>query len=826
MGDGDFAGCLEAVEEVRKVVIAWPGYTGYMGPCFKALAELCELRVYIEPSAYEQRFDSSSMEGVGFRRVDAERIASVEEEIRAFAPDLTLVCGWSTPLSRALARAKLPGRKALAFDMPWEWALRKLAARWVLWPHLRHFDAAFVPGKRCARYARWLGFRGSRLVEGSNPSGWERFKDVEPSARGFVYVGRRSPEKGLDVLEAAYARYRQMVVDPWPLELVGGETFVKPENVPAVLGRHACLILPSRWEPWGIAAAEAMCAGLATILSDACGIVSDVTPTRVVGSGDIEGLARAMAEVHRMSPAERKAAAAHARQEMARYSCAEWAERVLAMAWTEEPGCCVASLWEEHCLECAMPACWGTCPMFERGWHGRCVRADGFEESVLGTGTVRFRRWGKIELMYHGRMMSATAAARVGTVNRLCRGLWRLLGKYHRALRWRLVGLCGRRGVPNVWRLRMTGERDETLCAAIAYEDGREAFRAPLPLKAGEEKSFELALPAVEDGALFRIFPLNGEATGAIRIDENLVATSHQPLTTHIKCVAWDLDGVVWDGTLSEGEDVKLRPGVMEAIRALDEAGVVSSVCSKNDEDVAIAKLKELGVEEWFVFPQISWGPKSESIKKLAREMNIGLDAIAFVDDREENREDVRANCPGVLVLDERAVDGDWRLVVGHGKSGGLGRKRRLMYREEMVRRGAAKAFGGDSAAFAEASGLKFELLPVEGERVVRCRELVQRTNQLNLTARRYDEEEFSKLLASTTCHAVRVWDKYGDYGIVGFLSLRGTHVVECCFSCRAAGRGVERKVLAAVANGRRLTADIVETERNAPIRKIIKEFV
>lgn len=114
----------------------------------------------------------------------------------------------------------------------------------------------------------------------------------------------------------------------------------------------------------------------------------------------------------------------------------------------------------------------------------------------------------------------------------------------------------------------------------------------------------------------------------------------------------------------------------------------------------------------------------------------------------------------------------------------------------------------------------------MEGERVDRCRELVQRTNQLNLTARRYDEGEFAKLLASTTCHAVRVWDKYGAYGIVGFLALRGTHVVECCFSCRAAGRGVERKVLAAVANGRKLTADIVATERNAPIREIIKEFL
>lgn len=470
--------------------------------------------------------------------------------------------------------------------------------------------------------------------------------------------------------------------------------------------------------------------------------------------------------------------------------------------------------------------------MYEHGWHGRCVRADGFEESVLGTGTMRFRRWGKIELMYHGRMMSVVAASRVGTVNRFCRGLWWLLGKYHRAIRWRLVTLCGSRGVPNVWRMRMTGERDETLCATIAYEDGREVFRAPLQLKAGIEKSFELALPAVENGALFRIFPLSGEATGSIQIVENTISTAslnlqHQPSP---KCVVWDLDGVVWDGTLSEGEDVKLLPGVMETIKALDEAGVVSSICSKNDEDVAIAKLKELGVEEWFVFPQINWGPKSESIKKLAKEMNIGLDAIVFVDDREENREEVRANCPGVRVFDERKLAEVGQFAVttpcGWGVSGTMGIRRRIAYREEMVRRGAAKAFRGDSAAFAEASGLQFELLSVEGERVGRCRELVRRTNQLNLTARRYDEVEFAKLLETNDCKAVRVWDKYGDYGIVGFLAMMGTHLVECCFSCRVAGRGVEQKVLAMVAKGRKLTADIVATDRNAPIREIIKAFV
>ena len=337
---------------MKKVVIAWPGYTGYMGPCFAALSKLCELKVYVEPSAYEQRFDADSMSGVEFRRVTADQCPSVVDEVRAFAPDLTVVCGWSTPMVRALARARLPGRKVLDFDMPWEWTFRKFAARWILWPYLRHFDAAFVPGNRCARYARWLGFRGERLVTGSNPSGWERFADVrspEKSGR-FLFVGRFAEEKGLDVLLAAYVAYRRQASEPWPLDLAGsGDAlpkelpqgvrclgFVPPSEIPNVMREHACLVLPSRWEPWGVCAAEAMSAGLTTVLSERCGIVDDVRPTAVVRCGDVEGLALAMKRVTEMSVEGRRAEGSRARTEVERFSAENWARRVMKLAGGDE----------------------------------------------------------------------------------------------------------------------------------------------------------------------------------------------------------------------------------------------------------------------------------------------------------------------------------------------------------------------------------------------------------------------------------------------------------------------------------------------------------
>lgn len=556
-----------------------------------------------------------------------------------------------------------------------------------------------------------------------------------------------------------------------------------------------------------------------------------------------------------------------------------WMKHALSSSSRNHQPCAkrVASFWEEHCLECAMPLCYRTCKMFERGWHGRCVRVEselksrvedeerwgGFVESVRGEGMVRFRRWGKMELMYHGTLIGEKGAARLETWNRRLGWFWRMTGRYHRAIRWRLAAMCGAKGVPNVWRLRMKSEREERLCAAITYEDGREIFREVLPLKAGVEVSFEFALPQIEDGALFRIFPLDGEATGVIEIRENAVEGLPAPRCegtpgTLLKCVAWDLDGTVWDGTLSEGDDVRLREGIVETIKALDAAGIVNSICSKNDEALALAKLREFGIEEYFVFPQINWGAKSASLKNLAKEMNIGLDAIAFVDDREENRADVRTNCPGVRVLDEAArvevESGSGTMVFRDsvttvqlqlGISTSLGARRRVMYREEMVRRRAAGSFEGDAEAFLRESQLQVELVEVKsGSGIVedkisntsvqlqlststlisRCLELVNRTNQLTIAGRRYTEAEFASLIATDCAKAVHVWDKYGDYGIVGFVAWNAERVKEMVFSCRVACKGVERRVLEMLPKG--LKIDVVETERNAPIRKIVSDWL
>lgn len=330
---------------IRRVAIIWPGFTGYTGDCWRALAQHVKVKIWLEPSALEQHFDGSELAGLDWVRLPhAADFPAAVEAVRAFTPDVLLVCGWHTPLCRLMGRAKIDCRKVIAFDMPWEWRLRKFAAKLLLWPRLRHFDSAFVPGAAAARYARWLGFGRRRLTLGSNTSCWERFRNLSPAARGFLFVGRFVHAKSLDVLLAAYARYREQVADPWPLDLVGsgdlpvpaGEArvlgFVPPHEMPRVLGEHACLVLPSRWEPWGVCAAEAMSAGLMTILSHVCGLAHDVPPTRSVRPGRVDDLTAAMVAIHHLPEAARAAERIRVRQAMETFSAAHWAEHLLEAA--------------------------------------------------------------------------------------------------------------------------------------------------------------------------------------------------------------------------------------------------------------------------------------------------------------------------------------------------------------------------------------------------------------------------------------------------------------------------------------------------------------
>jgi HAD superfamily phosphatase (TIGR01681 family) len=124
-----------------------------------------------------------------------------------------------------------------------------------------------------------------------------------------------------------------------------------------------------------------------------------------------------------------------------------------------------------------------------------------------------------------------------------------------------------------------------------------------------------------------------------------------------IKCVVWDLDHTVWSGILLEGDTLALRPGVRELIEAFDERGILQSVASRNESAPAREQLKKFGLEQYFLHPQINWDPKSESVRRIAERLNIGLDTFAFIDDQAFERDEVRFSLPTVRTYDAAEID-------------------------------------------------------------------------------------------------------------------------------------------------------------------------
>ena len=354
-----------------RILFAWPGLTGFTGPCWRALQRdfgVCvkcvaavddpadASRAYTLESCFAG-IDIKIVPKVGFADWDALR-----EKVRAFAPDIFFITGWSVPVNRFLATdyafSSIP--KVFQMDMPWAFRPRKIAARFILRGYLRHFDAAFVPGAYAARYARWLGFGGRRPIYTGLLSTDDAFfgdSATTANASSFLYVGRYAQEKGVDLLIDAYRLYAKSVADPWPLDCAGAGPLVRalfpmdemtvgkgmirnlgfqqPAALTSLYASHAAFILPSRSESWGVALAEAAARGLPLICTDACGGCAELVRTSgrdangfIARTGCARSLADAMIRLHNLDTEARGRFSAASRRLAAPYSASLWAARV------------------------------------------------------------------------------------------------------------------------------------------------------------------------------------------------------------------------------------------------------------------------------------------------------------------------------------------------------------------------------------------------------------------------------------------------------------------------------------------------------------------
>jgi FkbH-like protein len=294
-----------------------------------------------------------------------------------------------------------------------------------------------------------------------------------------------------------------------------------------------------------------------------------------------------------------------------------------------------------------------------------------------------------------------------------------------------------------------------------------------------------------------------------------------------VKCVVWDLDNTLWDGTLLEGDALRLRQEVLEVIIALDERGVLNSIASRNDHAATLAVLEQMNLKDYFLCPQICWDTKSSSIKRIAERINIALDTIVFVDDQPFEREEVAAVYPQVRCFDAADASNLFGLLSLHDLPATEEAKtRRAMYQADDQRQCDEEMFIGSNKMFLATLNMVVTIAEAGEADLDRAEELTVRTNQLNSTGRTYSKKHL-EVLRTSPGHRVLVVtldDKYGTYGRVGLalLELRndGWNLKLLLMSCRVISRGIGGIVLYHLLHQARragvgFTAEFVATGRN-----------
>ncbi len=263
-----------------------------------------------------------------------------------------------------------------------------------------------------------------------------------------------------------------------------------------------------------------------------------------------------------------------------------------------------------------------------------------------------------------------------------------------------------------------------------------------------------------------------------------------------IKCIVWDLDDTFWKGTLSEGNVDPVQENI-RLVKAAADCGIPSSISSKNDASQGYEMLEQFKVRPLFVFNDMNWEDKGPQIKRKVENMGFRPENVLFIDDNARNLEEAKHFCAGIMtalpdVLPCLAgyVEGLPPLDRGH---------RRLAQYQLLEKKVKAQGQFDSKEAFLAQSDIRVSISHDCSKEMDRIADLVARSNQLNFTKVRSSRDELLGMASNDwmDCGYVRVKDKYGDYGIVGFFccNRQERRLVHFVFSCRILGMKVEQYV-------------------------------
>lgn len=538
--------------------------------------------------------------------------------------------------------------------------------------------------------------------------------------------------------------------------------------------------------------------------------------------------------------------------------------------------------WAEHCIECAAPACYFTCDLYQPRVDLRCRRFafGAFKNcnfpSTRGYGVeVSFKKWARMEAYGNLRLFPAGGARLAERVIERSAPAANLFGKFmcwltkkpywkaisHIALEElvrRLDQVRSGNDLPDAFLLEVYNPTEQVIRMQLGF--------SALPIEARAKsalsqisRGFTTAISCpigysqheIDTALLGRLIDSHGqflismspEADSNARLvflTSEFVKFGARPEKSEakrVKCVVFDLDHTLWKGVLIEGDEVVVTPDVIGLLKLLDERGVLLSVASKNHHESAWRKLQELGLGDYFLYPQIGWNPKSESIKAIAKQLNIGLDSIAFLDDNPFELDEVTRSLPEVLCVDARRIGSLSSDPRFQGSGTEDARRRRQFYRDATARETAQQSHGSDFLGFLASCGITLEILPYSSEDSERIAELVQRTNQLNFSGSKYTRSDLQQILSDPLLDkfVLKCSDRYGSYGTIGFCIVERSPKAICVrdfmLSCRVQGKLLEKAFFYHLLGHHNpesvntLWINFLETERNKPAQQVLESL-
>ncbi|MGV7217912.1 HAD-IIIC family phosphatase [Bradyrhizobium sp. UFLA05-112] len=319
------------------------------------------------------------------------------------------------------------------------------------------------------------------------------------------------------------------------------------------------------------------------------------------------------------------------------------------------------------------------------------------------------------------------------------------------------------------------------------------------------------------------------------------------------RCLVLDLDNTIWGGVIGDDgmEGIQIAQGdatgeahlsVQQLALALRARGIVLAVSSKNTDSVARRPFKEhpdmLLKEEHIAVFQANWNDKATNIRAIAKELALGLDSFVFLDDNPVERELIRQELPEVAVPELESDPATYaRTLAAAGYFEAINFSEEDRARAEMYQANARRLSLQGQTVDLQSYLRSLEMRIVFGSfnRTTRARltQLINKSNQFNLTTRRYTESQVEQLEtdpAAMTLHA-RLIDKFGDNGLICVVICRATGfarwtIDSWLMSCRVLGRGVEQAVLAEIVRRARaagietLEGHYVPTDRNEMVRE------